>query len=129
MARFPRAARDAAHLPPPDDVDLEDQLAALSLSSRTVDTPGPSSATATGSEDADDSDDESAALAEKITGKAAIHANILSFFETTYGTQEGKLEAWQKLCEHVGVEAGPSITKCKKVMLAIPPPPPKILEC
>ncbi|TKA71231.1 hypothetical protein B0A55_05636 [Friedmanniomyces simplex] len=50
--------------------------------------------------------------------QAALYDNIIEYFDTTYGRKEARLAAWQLLCEHVGVEAGPSIIKRKKVSQA-----------
>ncbi|TKA77015.1 hypothetical protein B0A55_01948 [Friedmanniomyces simplex] len=51
--------------------------------------------------------------------QAALYDNIIEYFDTTYGRKENRLAAWQLLCEHVGVEAAPSIIKCKKALDAV----------
>ncbi|KAK4560862.1 hypothetical protein LTR86_005442 [Recurvomyces mirabilis] len=61
------------------------------------------------------------------TGTASISSvstsfsqqDIVAFFDTQYGREE-KLEAYRKLCKHLGVSTFPdSITKCKKALKQI----------
>ncbi|KAK3722182.1 hypothetical protein LTR37_002615 [Vermiconidia calcicola] len=45
--------------------------------------------------------------------------NIVNYFDTTYGRDVTKLEKWQLLCQDLGVDAGPSINKCKTALKGI----------
>lgn len=42
-------------------------------------------------------------------------AAIVAHFEEHYESKPSKLQAYQKLCEDLGVEVGTSITQCRKV--------------
>lgn len=43
---------------------------------------------------------------------------VTAHFDTNYGTNDSKLEAWQQLCRDIGVnDKGTSVTQCKKVRL------------
>lgn len=46
----------------------------------------------------------------------AVHAEFLR----AYGTNTSTLEAWQALCEQVGLPPLPSISKCKQVLHSSP---------
>ncbi|KAK1072079.1 hypothetical protein LTR12_001464 [Friedmanniomyces endolithicus] len=59
-----------------------------------------------------------------VREKVARYASIIEYFDATYESNQDKLAGWQLLCEHVGVEPGPSIVECKKVA----PPPPALKE-
>ncbi|KAK4560861.1 hypothetical protein LTR86_005441 [Recurvomyces mirabilis] len=41
-------------------------------------------------------------------------ANVVQHFAINYGEDDTKVQVWQKLCEDMHVEAGVSITQCKK---------------
>lgn len=47
--------------------------------------------------------------------KEAAYVAIEDHFNIQYGSSE-KLGGWQNMCLDVGVEAGQSITQCKKVL-------------
>ncbi|KXT12500.1 hypothetical protein AC579_7348 [Pseudocercospora musae] len=42
--------------------------------------------------------------------------NVLKFFDERYHSNPDKLVAYQTFCEDLGVEVGPSLTKCRKIL-------------
>ncbi|EMC93117.1 hypothetical protein BAUCODRAFT_41083, partial [Baudoinia panamericana UAMH 10762] len=54
-----------------------------------------------------------------VTRKKTSAVEVVNHFVSTYGQDEGKLAAWQKFCEDLGVSPQPSITKCKKALKGI----------
>ncbi|KAK0946562.1 hypothetical protein LTR29_002030 [Friedmanniomyces endolithicus] len=53
---------------------------------------------------------------ESTERKAERFDSIIEYFDETYESKPDRLAAWQLLCDHVGVESGSSIVKCKKAM-------------
>ncbi|KAK1092843.1 hypothetical protein LTR48_003517 [Friedmanniomyces endolithicus] len=52
---------------------------------------------------------------EAARQSAARYASIIEYFDATYESTQDKLAGWHLLCEHVGVDPGPSILECRKV--------------
>ncbi|EME87435.1 uncharacterized protein MYCFIDRAFT_75292 [Pseudocercospora fijiensis CIRAD86] len=53
---------------------------------------------------------------ELAAEREAEIVNVLNFFDERYHSKSTKLEAYQTFCEDLGVEVGPSIRKCKKIL-------------
>ncbi|KAK5742483.1 hypothetical protein LTR17_003285 [Elasticomyces elasticus] len=123
------SASDSANV-----VDLSQQLAALDLSSGQR-TPSASSSDS-GEKAAKDPDEETKRAAKeaeelkaaqktqekaqkesaKAKAKNKAIVNIIAYFDETYGHDENKLETWQLLCVHIGIEPELSIKKCKAAL-------------
>jgi len=52
-----------------------------------------------------------------MTKRKPNYRAMLNNFNMNYGTDETKLDGWQRLCSDCGVTVGPSITQCKRVSL------------
>jgi hypothetical protein len=141
MARFPRSQPPISSSMP-SSLGLQDVFARLNITSHN--TPSVSSDTDDGggavltpsaSSDSDDhggvclkpttssiatSEDEEFANARAGSPVSPLVSadNILDHFNSMYGRQEQRLEAWQLLCEHLGVEIQPSIKKSKAVSMS-----------
>jgi hypothetical protein len=50
----------------------------------------------------------------KKSKNSATVDNITAYFANTYVSDDGRLAAYQKLCEDLDVDIGPSIKQCKK---------------
>ncbi|KXT03973.1 hypothetical protein AC578_9324 [Pseudocercospora eumusae] len=53
---------------------------------------------------------------DRATEREAEIENVLGFFHERYHSKSDKLVAYQTFCEDLGVEAGPSLTKCRKIL-------------
>ncbi|KAK5144182.1 hypothetical protein LTR32_003851 [Rachicladosporium monterosium] len=53
---------------------------------------------------------------EAARQSAARYASIIEYFDATYESTQDKLAGWHLLCEHVGVDPGPSILECRKAV-------------
>lgn len=47
--------------------------------------------------------------------KKQNYRSMLRNFNMNYGTDESKLDGWQRLCADCGLRIGSSITQCKRV--------------
>ncbi|KAK3655679.1 hypothetical protein LTR56_003328 [Elasticomyces elasticus] len=126
-----------------EGVDLSHQLAALDLTaggpSQSTTPSSPGGGDVVDAQAVKESDEETKLPAETKVEKATVSeaeketkeaaqklarakaknkavTNIIRYFDKTYGRDEDKLEIWQLLCVHVGIEPELSIMRCKMML-------------
>ncbi|KAF7184962.1 hypothetical protein HII31_13585 [Pseudocercospora fuligena] len=65
-----------------------------------------------------ESDKQTKSQKRKAARECRVNA-IVAHFEEHYESKPSKLQAYQKLCEDLGVDVGTSITQCRKILNSV----------